>query len=216
VRIDSIVAVVDAEQLAELDFHHEPMALHQLVTADLVILNKLDLVDEAAKAKVEAKVRGTVPDARILEAVRGDVPYELVMGGERFDPERLADHDHDHDHDHGEAFETFAWTSERPLSLEKLRDVLDELPAGIVRAKGIVAIDGLAERRVVVHVAGKRIFLEQGNPWGDAARHSRLVAIGTRGSFDPAALEAALRGCEVEPGRGVGRTLLGWVRGLKR
>ena len=102
------------------------------------------------------------------------------------------------------------------MSLEALREALDGLPVGIYRAKGIVHIDGIEDRQVIAHVVGKRIYLEQGEPWPEGPRRSRMVAIGAKGSFEPEAVRQALSACEVEPGRGVGRTLLSWVRRLRK
>lgn len=214
VRVDSVVVVADAEQLLELEFRHQPMALHQLVCADLVVLNKIDLVAPDAHGAVEAKLRVVVPQARIVRAAHGEVPFDLLMGTGRFDPARLAahDHHHDHDHDHDHGFSSVSWTGSRPLSLERLRAALDELPVTVYRAKGIVYIDGLEDAQVVVHVVGKRVELERGEPWGSGARVSKLVAIGEAGSFDAEAVLASFAACEVEPGKGVGARLSSWIR----
>jgi len=224
VRLDSIVVVADAEHLSELEFRYQPMALHQLVSADLLVLNKVDLVTAEALASVEARLRAVVPQARVIRAERGRVPVELLTGTGRFDPARLGDdedhghdhddHDHDHDHDHGAAFTSLAWTSARPLSLERLRAALDELPVAIYRAKGLVHVDGVDEHQVVVHVVGKRVELRQGEPWAAGPRASKLVVIGDAGSFDADAVLASFAACETEPGRGVGARLSSWVRRL--
>ena len=214
VRVDSVVVVADAEQLLELEFRHQPMALHQLVSADLVVLNKVDLVAAEAHEGVEAKLRAVVPQARIVRAEHGQVPFELLMGTGRFDPARLADHDHEHEHEHEHehGFASVSWAGTRPLSLERLRAALDELPVAVYRAKGIVHIDGLDEVQVIVHVVGKRVELERGEPWGAGVRASKLVAIGAAGSFDTEAVRASFAACEVEPGAGVGARLSSWIR----
>ena len=232
VRIDSVVAVVDAEQLEEVEFRDQPLALHQLVTADLVVLNKVDLVDPARLDEVEVRIRATVPGARILRAVRGEVPFELVLGTGRFDPDRLlqtdaldvhvhpAEHEHEHEHEHAShdhVFTSVAFQSDRALEPNAVRNVLDDLPVGIYRAKGILHIAGEAERSVVVQVVGKRVDVELGPAWGDGPRRSRLVAIGRRGSFDPAVLHESLRSCEVDSEHGraaAGARLVSWIRRL--
>jgi G3E family GTPase len=193
VRIDSVVAVVDTEHLATIEFRDEPLLLHQIVCADLVVLNKADLVDAPTLAAVEARIRSTVPDVRVVPAERGRVPYDLVLGVGRFDPAKLLEHDvHDHEHAHDDEWVRWSFHTHGDLALDRLRGALEELPIGIYRAKGIVAFRGEA-RRIVVHVVGKRVELDYGEPWGDVPRESKIVAVGR--DFEPHALTEAFERC---------------------
>lgn len=229
VNIDSLVVVVDAEQFAELEYRDQPLALHQLVVSDLVVLNKADLVDEAGLKALEARIRGTVPSARILRSEFGNVPFDLVLGVGRFDPQRLLDaspkevHVHGakrpagHAHDDGVAFDSWSFTTERALDFERLRRVLDELPNGIYRAKGIVQLTGAKGRRVIVQVVGRRIATEYGSAWAEGEpRVSKFVAIGATDSFDADALTQAFESCELEAGAsaGGGNVVMRWIRKL--
>jgi G3E family GTPase len=210
VRVDSVVAVVDAEQFGEAEFRDRPLLLHQLLCADLVVLNKADLVDEAALADVEARIRSTVPGARMVRAQRGDVPYDLVLGSGRFDPAKLLEHGVQ-DHSHDDAFVRWSFRTPDPLDVERLRAALDELPVGVYRAKGIVAVPQEA-RRIVVHVVGKRVVLDYGEPWGDVVPESKLVAIGR--DFDPASLTERFAGSVATPRDGKQNPVIGFVRRL--
>ncbi len=113
-RLDSIIAVVDAEQFQNLQGDDAYLAYEQLITADIIVINKIDLV---TSEQLEAlKRRWTYPRARIIETTYGRVPLELVLGVGRYAPEELlerqakdihvheagvpTDHDHDHDHEH--------------------------------------------------------------------------------------------------------------------
>ncbi len=224
VKVESIVVVVDAEQFQSLQFRDRPLALHQLVMADLVVLNKTDLVGEDEAARLQARIRKTVPDARILPATHGRVPVDLLLGVGRFDPGRLLDaapldvHVHrasEASHGHELEFSSFAFRTERPLDLERFRSFLDELPPSIYRAKGIVELASVPDRRMVVQVVGKRAELEYGEPWGNDPRVSKLVAIGLAGEVDAEVLREGLAACETERGKGAtANPVLRWVRSL--
>ena len=114
-RLDSIIAVVDAEQFQNLQGDDAYLAYEQLITADIIVINKTDLV---TPEQLEAlKRRWTYPRARIIETTYGRVTLELVLGVGRYEPEALlarqakdihvheagvpTDHDHEHhDHEH--------------------------------------------------------------------------------------------------------------------
>ena len=229
VDIDAVVVVVDAEQMMTLEFRDEPLALHQLAVADLVVLNKVDLVDDAQLEVVEAKVLKTVPGVRVLHSVRGQVPFDLLLGIGKFDPSRhlpdaadvhvhetghsAPDPDHDHGHDdHDAVYSTWSFTSDRPLQPDRVRAALDALPVGVYRAKGILHVQGEPNRRVVVQVVGRRIEVELGEHWDGAPKRSKLVTIGLRDGVDPVALEDAFRACEVQETPSGVSLLAQWVR----
>ena len=118
-QLDSVTALVDAKHvMARLDDSKE--AREQVAFADRIILNKIDLVDEAALAAVEARLRALNPLAPIVRAERSNVPLDQVLGLHAFDLERILEvkpdfvnpphgaegHVHDehcgHGHDHAE------------------------------------------------------------------------------------------------------------------
>ncbi len=106
-RLDAVVALVDAKHLP-LRLKDSREAEDQIAFADVVVLNKTDLVDERELRDVEAAVRAINPAARIHKAQRSDVPLGEVLDRGAFDLKRALDndphfldaHDHDHDHDH--------------------------------------------------------------------------------------------------------------------
>jgi G3E family GTPase len=209
VRVDSVVVVVDAEQFAEVEFRERPLLLHQLVCADLAVLNKTDLVDAQTLAAVQQRIRATVPGVRIVAAERGRVPYDLVLGVGRFDPAKLLEHGV-HDHAHHDEFVRWGFHTPERLDVARLRAALDDLPLGVYRAKGIVAVPG-ESRRIVVHVVGKRVELDYGAPWENAPQ-SKLVAVGR--DFDPAALTERFAGCIATARDAKQNPVLGFVRRL--
>ncbi|MCR9160617.1 MAG: CobW family GTP-binding protein [Nannocystaceae bacterium] len=226
VDIDAAVVVVDAEQMMTLEFRDEPLALHQLAVADLVVLNKVDLVDDDQIAAVKSRVLETVPGVRILESVRGNVDFDLLLGTGRFDPSKhlpepadvhvhAATTEGGHAHEaHDTVYATWSFTSDRPLQPDRVRAALDALPVGVYRAKGLLYVQGEPNRRVVVQVVGRRVEVELGEYWGDAKKHSQFVTIGLRDGVDPEVLEASFRACEVEEAPGGVALLAKWVRSL--
>lgn len=224
IHIDSILTVIDADQFEDALRDYEDLALNQLRAADIVILNKVDLVQPVYREALKNRwIRKTVPQARIVETTFGAVPLELVIGVGSYDAERLAaqprpdihvheqtsaagetppheHHDHEQDahehHDHTLVFDTWSWRSDRPLSFERLRHTLKSLPVAIYRVKGVVQLLEAPHERVIVHMAGKRLsmFADE-KGWGDNPPQCTLVMIGAQGKVKAAVLQAALDKC---------------------
>ena len=106
-RLDAVVALVDAKHLPlRLKDSHE--AEDQIAFADVVVLNKTDLVTPDELRDVEAAVRAINPTAKIHRTTRSGVPLDQVLDRGAFDlsralendPHFLDEHDHDHDHDY--------------------------------------------------------------------------------------------------------------------
>ena len=106
-RLDAVVALVDAKHLP-LRLKDSREAEDQIAFADVVVLNKTDLVSDDELRDVEAAVRAINPAAKIHKTQRSDVPLSEVLDRGAFDLKRALDndphfldaHDHDHDHDH--------------------------------------------------------------------------------------------------------------------
>jgi G3E family GTPase len=116
-RVDSIVTLVDAENFS-VDLFNGEVAHNQLLYGDVILLNKTDLVEEAALDLLEVKIRDIKKDARILRTRNAEVPLPLVLSVGLFQSDdyfdaaggvqvhgKKADHDHKHDghkhDDHG-------------------------------------------------------------------------------------------------------------------
>ena len=108
-RLDSIVTVVDAENYS-LDLFNSQAAYNQIAYGDILLLNKADLVDEAALDQLEVKMREVKEGARIIRTTKSEVPLPLILSVGLFesdqyfgqDSESGHDHDHhDHSHEHG-------------------------------------------------------------------------------------------------------------------
>jgi G3E family GTPase len=111
-RLDAVVTVADAKWLNER-LKDAPEAKNQIAFADVILINKTDLVSADELAEVEARIRGINPYAKLHKTVRGQIPLDAVLGRNAFDLDRILDlepaflegddhdHDHHHDHDHG-------------------------------------------------------------------------------------------------------------------
>jgi G3E family GTPase len=201
-RIDGIVTVVDAENARKSHLDGELIA-EQIRTADIVLLNKSDLVDEPVQRDLLAWIRSIAPTARIIPTMKADVPVEIVMDVEREPnrasrPDRSAD-DHDRGrHDHAAAFGTWSYSTRHPLAYRKVRAALEELPLDVFRAKGTLALADAPNLRFTAQMVGRRVVIEPNRPWEEETRGTDLVFIGRPGAIDPAKLIARFDACETD------------------
>src|SRR5262244_40856 len=109
-KLDAVVTVADAKWLKDR-LRDAPEAKNQIAFADVILLNKTDLVSAPDLREVEARIRGINPYARIHRTERCAIPLPEVLGRNAFDLDRILDiepafleagdgHDHDHHHDH--------------------------------------------------------------------------------------------------------------------
>jgi G3E family GTPase len=192
-RKDAAVVVTDAETVRaraadELTGHQ---IRTQLRAADLLVLNKIDLVDAEQLAQTRAWLRDvTGPSTAIVETSFGDVPIDVVLGVRAATgPPQREPRDHDHHHP---SFETWSWQGEAAIHGAGLVEAIKQLPAGIVRAKGLLHLREDPASRYVLQVVGRRFSVLPDRPWGDDAPASQLVVIGLPGSVDERWLAAKL------------------------
>ena len=227
VRLDSILIVVDADHVLTLEEENYALALDQIAVADIVVLNKVDLVTADELEDIKTKViRRIVPEARILEVTYGQVPLDLVLGVGNYALERAwqrgekdvhvhgvaeahqHEHEHDgkhdeHDHHHHEhtdhtlVFSTWSWTTDKPLTLGKLRGMFEELPNTIYRAKGVIHLHEMPDNMVILQMVGKRASLTLADEWGDELPRTQIVMIASHGGLDSEAIRARLEACIV-------------------
>ena len=185
-KLDAIVTVADAVHLdAQLGEHHE--AEEQIAFADVVLLNKTDLIQSENLESVETRIRKINPYAKIIKTARCDAPLEEVVGLNAFSLDRVLEVEpdfleSDHDHEHDDDITSVSFVSETPLDFEKFQSwfgtVLQTRGQDILRSKGILDFDGLDERYVFQGVH----MLMDGSPMGewpkDKPKSSRVVFIG--------------------------------------
>ena len=199
-RKDAAVVVADAETVRAraADEATGHLVRAQLRAADLLVLNKTDLVDAEQLARTRAWLRDIAgPSTAIVEASFGQVPIDVVLGARTFarperEPRDHAHAGHEHaDHNHP-SFETWSWQGEAAIHGAGLVEALKELPAGIVRAKGLLHLREDPASRYVLQVVGRRFSVLPDRPWRDDTPASQLVVIGLPGSVDKRWLAAKL------------------------
>ena len=194
--LDSILSVVDCEQFPTLSGDSADLARIQIAAADILILNKTDLVDNTSLEHVKSTIRSITPNSQLIEAKYGCVPIAFILGvssNQRSIKNQPSSH-HSNQGKHGH-FASWSWTCDRPLSLLKLRKFFERLPEAIYRAKGILFLEELSEYQVILQKVGKRSSLKEGISWGLQTPRTELIMIGVEGCFDPDAMRIGLMGC---------------------
>jgi cobalamin biosynthesis protein CobW len=220
ITIDGVIAVADAEAVADGRFAPDLAAIErqrladssidhdtplgevfedQVACADIVILNKADLVDADRLAKARATVLAESPRSiPVIEATEGRIDPRVVLGlgaAAEDDLDARPSHHDSHDaHDHDD-FETIVVTLGSDASPESIVDRMETIARehSVLRAKGYVAITG-KPMRLLVQGVGTRVRAQFDRAWRtNEARVSRIVVIGERG-IDHAAITAVLTG----------------------
>lgn len=184
--LDAVVTVVDAfhigRNLEELKETQE-----QIGFADVVLLNKVDMVDASALESVEQKIRGINGVAKILRTERCAVGIDEVLGLGAFnlearvaiDPSLLTAY---HDHSHDDAIQSIYIEESRPLDIEKLNRfmslVVNELGNQVLRSKGVVNVKG-NDDRIVFQGVHMTMGSAPDRPWAEGEeRKTQMVFIG--------------------------------------
>jgi G3E family GTPase len=137
-RLDGVVSVIDADMLVRFPELGHTTRL-QIEGADILLLNKIDLVDAKQIEPLETKLRGINSSAAILRTERCQVDPELLFGIGR--EKKIAPPQHEHQPE----FESFTFSSDRTFSRDCFERFADALPANVIRAKGFVRFPDSAQ-----------------------------------------------------------------------
>jgi cobalamin biosynthesis protein CobW len=221
VTIDGVVTVVDAAALSEGRFaanegavdaqrksdamldHETPLGElfeDQLIAADLVIVNKTDLVDEAALAAIETELRAEMrPGTGLIRARNGHVDVAALLGLGLATEDNLGGRESHHELEHGgeghehDDFDSFTLRLPATTSRETLLATIEATIRShdVLRLKGFAALPGTAAR-LAIQAVGPRLNTWFDRPWKDGeARETALVVIG-ESPLDRAAISASL------------------------
>ncbi|GJD42791.1 P-loop guanosine triphosphatase YjiA [Methylobacterium cerastii] len=220
VTVDGVVAVVDGPAVASGAFAEDPEALanqraadtavdhdnpleevfeDQLLCADLVVLNKADMMDAAGLAAVRVEVERQLPRAvKVVETAHGRIDPRVLLGLQAAAEDDLdarpSHHGEGEDHDHDD-FETVALPVRTAITAADLAARVEKAAEtkGVLRIKGFCAVEG-KPMRLVVQGVGRRITHHFDRPWtASEPRDGTLVVIGLKG-FDQGAVAEALAG----------------------
>jgi G3E family GTPase len=203
-KLDAVVTVADAKWLKDR-LKDAPEAKNQIAFADVILLNKTDLVTKAELEEIEARIRGINPYAKLHRTERANIDIAEVLGRNAFDLDRILDiepefltaeddHEYDHDHHHhhhgglkhyhDEDMQSISIKSDKPLNPDKFFPWVQDLVAtdgkDILRCKGILSFKDDPERFVL---QGVHMILDGDHQrkWrDDETRDSRMVFIGRR------------------------------------
>jgi cobalamin biosynthesis protein CobW len=221
VTIDGVVTLVDAAALSEGRFaadeaavdaqrqadqmldHETPLGelfADQLVAADLIVVNKTDLVDAPALARVEAELRASLrPGTGIIRAANGHVDVAALLGLGLASEDNLVGRDSAHELEHGgeghehDDFDSFTVTLPPTVSRERLLAAIEATIRAhdVLRLKGFAALPE-APSRLAIQAVGPRVNAWFDRPWrAGEPRETGLVVIG-EAPLDRAAIAASL------------------------
>jgi cobalamin biosynthesis protein CobW len=194
---DALAAARAADPSLDHDSPLEELFEDQLACADMIVLNKADLVEADVLARVEADLRrDTRAGVKIVRADHGAVDIDALLGitaaAEDDLDARPSVHDNEQEHDHDD-FDSFVVSGGEVHDLDALVAALTGIIVAndVLRVKGMVALEGKSSR-LVVQAVGPRIQHYFDRPWKDGeTRRTRLVMIGQKG-LDEAAIRADL------------------------
>ena len=206
-RLDAVVTVADAKWLNDR-LKDAPEAKNQIAFADVILINKTDLVSPEELREVEERIRAINPYAKVHKTERAQIPLNEVLGRNAFDLDRILDiepefletgddhghhhaHDHDHKHEHkhtglkhyhDEDMQSVSLKTEKPLDPDKffpwVQNLVQTEGPNILRSKGILSFKSDDDRFVF---QGVHMILDGDHqrPWKkDEKRDSRIVFIG--------------------------------------
>jgi len=231
VTVDGVVTVVDGKAVTDGRFAHSVEAIDaqrkldenldhetplselfedQVACADMIVVNKADLLDAAQADALVASLRSSARDGvQVVKTSMGKLPVDVLLGqgiGAEADltsRHELHHHHHDDDDKHGhhhherdhDAFESFV------VNLGEISDAKQfaDQTSDIIRAHDILRLKGFAAvaekpMRLTLQAVGPRVNTYFDQPFGTAPRVTRLVVIGQAG-MDRMAIEAALHAC---------------------
>lgn len=190
-RLDTLVTVVDAsrflddvgsvELLGDRGLEIEDgdersiagLLVEQVEFADVIVVTKVDLVDEPTAGRVEAAIRALNPNAEIIRAEHGRVGLDRILDTGRFDLERAAlsagwiqELEREHTPETEEyGIGSIVFRARRPFHPERLRELLDDGFDGVLRAKGFIWIATHPDLALVYSQAGATGTLEATGQW---------------------------------------------------
>ena len=226
VTVDGVVTVVDGKAVTEGRFAHSVEAVDeqrkldenldhetplselfedQVACADMIVVNKADLLDTAQADALVVSLRSSARDGvQVVKTSMGKLPVDVLLGqGIGAEADLASRHelhhhhhedDHDHDHDH-DAFESFVVNLGEISDAKQFADQTSEIirTHNVLRLKGFAAVAG-KPMRLTLQAVGPRVDTYFDQPFGAAPRITRLVVIGQAG-LDRMAIESALHAC---------------------
>ena len=226
VTVDGVVTVVDGKAVTEGRFAHSVEAVNeqrkldenldhetplselfedQVACADMLVVNKADLLDTAQADALVVSLRSSARDGvQVVKTSMGKLPVDVLLGqGIGAEADLASRHElhhhhhedeHEHEHDH-DAFESFVVNLGEISDAKQFADQTSKIirTHDILRVKGFAAVLG-KPMRLTLQAVGPRVDTYFDQPFGVAPRVTQLVVIGQAG-LDRVGIEAALHAC---------------------
>lgn len=167
-QIQSVICVVDSQEFNNLPPEQYQLAQAQLSIADIIVLNKSDLLNTASLRQFEEQ--WISKESRVLTCSYGKIPTELLFGDSIWTSKKQSG-------TKTHKFSQHSWTSQKPQSWQQLKHRLQQLPDNVYRVKGFVALQEKEGHIATLQMVGKRINLEL-EPSSEVNTNSELVFIG--------------------------------------
>jgi len=212
VKLDAIVTLVDAKHIQQhvndplLD-GRDNQAVDQIVAADRIVINKIDLVEDPDLNALEKDIRKLNETAGLLRSSYAKVELESILGISGFTPSYVSeraklldldghDHHHHHHHVHDATVTSESFIFQQAFDEDKLRrhltGLLDARGDDIFRLKGIIAVED-DPRFHVLQAVHRLLDLRPDHPWGKDRPYTKMVFIGR--NLDRAELKRGLVAC---------------------
>lgn len=215
-NLDGVIALVDVKHvLRHLDDAlidaHDNQAVDQIICADRIVLNKVDLASEAEIAEVSARVRGLNETAEQVRSSYAQIDLKKILGLAAFDQNRKiaaevdASHEHDHhhapwlgdaSHDHDASVGSVGIELPGHMDPAAMAAWVEEMKTqdmdNLFRMKGIFSVQG-DDYCYVLHGVHDQIEFRPNHPWADEPRCNKMVFIGR--NLDRQALRDRLTAC---------------------
>ena len=189
--LDGVIVLADAETIEARarDRYMSDTVLGQLQHADIIVLNKIDLVSRERADATASWLTATALGARVLPVQNANLPLEVIIGQPRLAGSGAGSPSGHHAHGHQTGhYKTLSLDIDQPCDAERLARKLAEPTLGLLRAKGFLR--GLDGKLVTVHVVGRRAQVEPAPAWIEGP--GRLVCIGLEAEINRDAILAAI------------------------
>lgn len=180
------IYTIDVKNFEQTHKKHKQHFEKCIKTADIILLNKIDLITEVELDNISRIVKEINPKVPIIQTVKSQIDKRLIFDLDTAHEDRLLlldSHLHPHDHNHHEhiheQYESLSFSTKKPLSPEKFVQFLDNLPENLFRAKGFCyfGMKGY-EQKFTLQIVGKYIeFFAQ--EWKNESPETNLVLIGS-------------------------------------
>lgn len=221
VELDAIVTMVDAKHIGQHleDLHLDGMdnqAVDQIVCADRIVINKVDLVDDPSLVALAARIRGLNATADLVTSSYAQIDLSKILGIGAFESTQklmeigadnhpaendVHEHHHDHDddeyaHEHDPSVTSVGFAVDADIDLSSFHAWISELRTKqaetLFRMKGVLAVKN-QDQRYVLQGVHSLIEFRAAQPWGSEPRSSKIVFIGR--DLDRAALNERFQAC---------------------